>query len=170
MSEPVFISEYDPQWPHMFEQECARILDALQGISVEVEHMGSTSVRGLAAKPIIDIMLLVRDERAAIRTITPLVRLGYECCGEMEISGRIYFRRGMPRSHQIHVYPRGHQEIARHLLFRDYLRTHPDAAQEYAVLKYALAEQFQNDRLAYTNAKTAYITETEARARQESGK
>lgn len=167
VSEPIVISEYNPQWLRMFEEERARIVAALYEISAQVEHMGSTSVPGLAAKPIIDIMVIVENEHDAIRAITPLVLLDYECRGEMEIPGRLYFRRGMPRSHQIHLYPSGHVEIERHLLFRDYLRTHSDTAQEYAKLKYLLAGQYRNDRLGYTDAKTQFVCSIEQRARAE---
>ena len=180
--------DYDPEWPHRFEAERARILEALQGLDVTVEHVGSTSVPGLAAKPIIDIMIMVANAQEQIRAITPLVHLDYICRGEAEIPGRIFFRKGEPRARSrepdapaepmsterdlarprtfhLHLYSRGHPEIERHLLFRDYLRMHPEAAHEYEQLKRALAEKYRNDRAAYTEAKTEFIRAVEAQAR-----
>jgi GrpB-like predicted nucleotidyltransferase (UPF0157 family) len=167
MAEPVVVVDYDPRWSEMFEEEKARLLDALRDLDVQVEHVGSTAVPGLAAKPIIDILIVVPNAPEAIRAITPLVQLEYDCRGELGIPGRIYFRKGMPRTHQIHLYPRDHPEIERHRLFRDYLRTHPEAAQAYAELKRALAEKFRDDREAYTEAKTDFIRAAEAKAREE---
>jgi GrpB-like predicted nucleotidyltransferase (UPF0157 family) len=166
LSEPVYVLAYDPEWPNKFEAERVRLEAALAALHARIEHMGSTAVPGLDAKPIIDIMIIVESVTDAIRAITPLVQLDYECRGELEIPGRIYFRRGTPRSHQIHLYVDGNPEIERHLLFRDYLRTHPEAARQYANLKHALALRHRDDRLAYTDAKTEFILEIEARARE----
>src|SRR5581483_3856942 len=161
MAEPIFVVEYDPQWVRLFERERARILDALNGLNVVIEHIGSTAVPGLAAKPIIDILMIVETAEDAMRAITPLVRLGYTCYGEAEIAGRIYFDRRVYEPCHIHLYVKGNPEIARHLMFRDYLRAHPDARQAYAELKYALAEEFRNDRPAYTEAKTDFVRSIE---------
>lgn len=133
----------------------------------EIEHIGSTSVVGLAAKPIIDIAILVESADDAIHAITPLVRLGYTCYGEAEIPGRVYFDRRAYEPCHIHLYVRGNPESERHLNFRDYLRAHPETAHQYAELKYALAEKFRDDRPAYTEAKTEFIRGIEARAREE---
>ncbi|MCG3140126.1 MAG: hypothetical protein HDKAJFGB_01124 [Anaerolineae bacterium] len=167
MSEPIVVLPYDPQWAVQFKAEREMILSAFDELRAEVEHIGSTSVVGLAAKPILDLAIIVESAEDALRAITPLVRMGYTCFGEAEVAGRVYFDRRAFEPCHIHLYVRGNPEIERHFGFRDYLRAHRDAAQEYAELKYALAEKFRNDRPAYTEAKTPFIREIEARARAE---
>lgn len=167
MSDPIIISAYNPEWVAQFEIECEIILHAFGDLRAEIEHIGSTSVVGLAAKPIIDIAIIVESAEDAIRAITPLVRLGYKCFGEAQIPGRIYFDRREFEPCHIHLYVRGNPELERHLLFRDYLRAHPETAEQYAELKFALAEKFRDDRPAYTEAKTEFIRGIEAIARDE---
>jgi GrpB-like predicted nucleotidyltransferase (UPF0157 family) len=170
MREPVTVIPYDPRWAVAFEQERDAILRALNGLDARVEHIGSTSVPGLVAKPIIDIMVIVPNAEEAVRTITPLIALDYICRGEFEIPGRVYFRKGTPQTHHLHEYWSGNPEIERHLFFRDYLRAHSNARDAYAELKCGLAEKFRHDREAYTNAKTDFITQIDTLARQEFGK
>lgn len=164
MSEHIAVVPYDPRWTAAFEQERAAILHVLEGTDVRVEHMGSTAVPGLAAKPILDLMLVVPDAPAAVRTITPLLTLGYECRGEYGIAGRIYYSKGNPRTHHLHEYWGGNPEIERHLLFRDYLREHVEARDAYSELKRGLAEKYRNDREGYTEAKTEFVRDIEQRA------
>ena len=167
MADPVVIVEYDALWPKMFAEEQARLLYALNGLDISVEHVGSTSVPLLASKPIIDIMVVVPDAPTGEKTIIPLTVLGYDYRGELGIPGRLYFAKGgPPRSHHLHMYPYGHPETVRLLLFRDYLRANPNAVQKYAELKRALADKFRDDREAYTEAKSTYIKSIEAKARQ----
>ncbi len=165
MADPVVIVDYDPRWAEMFEAEKTRILNALCELNVVVEHVGSTSVPGLAAKPIIDIFVIVPDPATGEKAVEPLTALGYEYRGEQGIPGRFYFGKGRPRTHHLHLYPRGHPEIERHLLFRDYLRTHPDAAQEYAELKRDLVEKFRKEREAYTEGKSDFVKSIVSKAR-----
>ena len=167
MSEAIIITPYDPQWAIQFQAERANIIGAFGELRAHIEHIGSTSVEGLAAKPIIDMAIIVESAEDALRAITPLVRLGYTCFGEAEIPGRVYFDRREFEPCHIHLYVRGNPEIERHLNFRDYLRSNPDAAQQYAELKFALAEKFRNDRPGYTEAKTEFIRNIEAIARDE---
>jgi len=166
MPDPVVIVDYDPHWPEMFAEEQARILETLDGLDVSVEHVGSTAVPLLAAKPIIDIMVVVADAPTGEKTIAPLAVLGYDYRGELGIPGRLYFAKGgPPRTHHLHMYPLGHPETVRLILFRNYLRTNPNTAQEYAELKRGLAGKFRDDREAYTEAKSTFIKSVEARAR-----
>lgn len=167
MDAPLIVAAYDPQWANQFAQTRVQLLDALRAVNAQIEHIGSTSVVGLAAKPIIDIMLIVENETDALRSITPIIRLGYICLGENEVQGRVYFRDEKPSTRHLHLYAQNNPEIERHLNFRDYLRAHPDTAQQYAELKYALAEKFRNDRPGYTEAKTEFIRDIEARAQAE---
>jgi GrpB-like predicted nucleotidyltransferase (UPF0157 family) len=166
MADPVVVIDYDPHWAEMFEEEKACILQVFNGLGVTVEHVGSTSVPGLAAKPIIDIMVIVQDAAMGEKAIASLATLGYEYRGEMGIPGRYYFARGgPPHTHHLHMYPYDHPEITRLLLFRDFLRNNSDAANEYAKLKCALAEKFFDNRKAYTEAKSGFIQSIDAKAR-----
>ena len=143
MTYPVGIVNYDPQWPVLYEEEKGRILGVIGRRIVAIEHIGSTAVRGLAAKPIIDIMVAVRHLIDAGECIEPLQSIGYEYVPEfeVEIPERRFFRKGPPeaRTHHIHMIELTSEFWGRHLLFRDYLRTHPEAAQQYYQLKKELA-------------------------------
>ncbi len=175
-SKTVLIVDYDSRWPALFEEEKARILTALGPWVADVQHVGSTAVPGLAAKPIIDIMVAIGRSDEMILCITPLITLGYECLGEYGIPGRIFFRkrtdrpapgqmhRGIGRTHHVHMFPAAHAEWGRHIDFRDYLRAHPDVLRDYESLKRELAAQFPTDMEAYTDAKTEFIRGIEAQA------
>lgn len=155
--ERVVVVDYDPDWPALFAEEAALIRTACGGGLEAIEHIGSTAVPGLAAKPIIDIMAGVRHIAAAAGLIAAMESLGYESLGPYGIEGRLYFRRGEPRSHHVHMVEMGSDFWRRHLMFRDHLRAHADAAAAYALLKRRLADRFGADREAYTNAKTPFI-------------
>ena len=99
MADPVVIVDYDARWPEIFAEEKTRILEALDGLDVSVEHVGSTSVPLLSAKPIIDIMVIVPDAPAGEKTIIPLTVIGYDYRGEPGIPGRLYFAKGDPLHH-----------------------------------------------------------------------
>jgi GrpB-like predicted nucleotidyltransferase (UPF0157 family) len=166
---PIIIVDYDPCWPAMFEKERARLQSSIGDWMNAIEHIGSTSVPGLAAKPVIDILVGVRAlGDADTHCIAPIVNLGYEYVPEFEnvMPYRRFFRRSATdglRSHQIHLVEKDTDFWHRHLLFRDYLRTHPARAQEYAALKRHLAPQF-TDVNDYADAKTDFIRATEGLA------
>ncbi len=170
-AEPVEIAEYDPNWPDLFERERALIAGALGGLVVAVEHVGSTAVPGLGAKPVIDIMIGVRTLADGEKCVGPLEGLGYEYKGELGIPGRLYFYRLAKgwRSHQLHMVEYGSDLWERHLLFRDYLREHPQEAVEYYRLKVRLATEFRMNREGYTEAKTAFIESVLAQATKMTG-
>ena len=143
----------------MYEAERRRIVEAIGPWLDTIEHVGSTSVPGLAAKPVIDIMPGVRtleDDRHFIR---PMEELGYSYVPvyEDDIPERRYFRRGEPRLFHVHVTESGGDFWMRHLAFRDYLRSHRQSAVEYASLKRRLAGEHGSDRLGYVNAKSGFI-------------
>jgi len=163
----ITVVDYDPLWPKMFEEDKEAIQRALGPLVHGVEHVGSTSVPGLAAKPIIDIMLGVKVDDLD-RIIEPLKRIGYEYNPDWEISMplRRYFRRLGPdgtNTHHLHAVALGGAFWARHLRFRDYLRAHPDKAQEYGALKKTLAGRRQGS-IDYTFAKTEFIRSVEGLA------
>ena len=169
MSNQVVIVCYDHRWPTRYEEERAKILKAIRDKLVIVEHIGSTAVPGLAAKPITDIMAAVRRLADAEACIGPLQRIGYQYVPEyeLELPERRYFHKGLPesRTHHLHVVEITSDFWRRHLLFRDYLRTHPEVAREYEALKRRLAERYRFDRQAYTEAKTEFIQAVVERAR-----
>ena len=159
------IVEYDGHWPSMFDEEAALLRQALDGdLVVGVEHFGSTAIPGMAAKPIIDILVGVRslvEARAVV--IEPLQRLGYVFWADNPKTDRMFFVKGMPpygvrRTHHVHIAePAG--EMWSRLAFRDYLTARPDEAQRYERLKRDLAAIHRADREAYTDAKAAFVEE-----------
>ena len=155
----------DPGWPQHFEQERAAIQAALGDTVDQIHHIGSTAVNGLAAKPILDLMLEVSSLDALDQQTPAMESLGYEALGELGIPGRRYFRKGGDdRSHQVHAFVTGDPHVHRHLAFRDYLRSHPDVADEYATLKQNLALQFPQDLDGYCDGKDAFVKHHEALA------
>jgi GrpB-like predicted nucleotidyltransferase (UPF0157 family) len=160
MTDPVIIEDYDPLWPERFALLRTRIGAALGPLAVAIEHVGSTAVPGLAAKPIIDIDILLRSRADLPLVIIRLASLGYEHRGDLGVSGREAFR--TPPAdfpHHLYVCPPHNPEFQRHIAFRNHLRTHPDDARAYADLKGKLASQFRHDREAYNQAKTGFVTE-----------
>lgn len=162
---PVTIQESDAAWSRVFEAIRLRIAVALEGIAAAFEHVGSTAVPGLAAKPIIDIDVLLISASDLPSAIEKLTRLGYEHRGDLGVAGREAFK--PPAGdfpHHLYVCPPDSQAYRRHLAFRDYLRLHPDEARAYAQLKRELAAKFGEDRDAYTQAKSSFVEEVLRRA------
>jgi len=141
---PVVIADYDPLWPAMFAEESALVLDAIGEWLLGIEHVGSTSVPGLAAKPVVDMMPGLRSLDDSPYIVGPLQKLR--------------------RLFHLHIVEPTSAFWRRHLGFRDYLRAHPDAAAEYAALKRRLAAEYGTDRVGYTDAKTDFITRIESLA------
>jgi GrpB-like predicted nucleotidyltransferase (UPF0157 family) len=169
MSATIEIVDYDPRWPDLYQVEARRIADALGDVLVRIEHVGSTSVPGLAAKPRIDIMPGVASEDDLDRTIEPMTALGFDYLDQWE--DEMPYRRLFSREAgdgqlacNIHAVAIGSEFWERHLLFRDYLRTHPDVAADYARLKRELAPNFSYTP-DYAEAKTEFIREVERLAR-----
>jgi putative glutamine amidotransferase len=160
------VAEYDARWPTMFEEEAARIRAALGEVAVRIEHVGSTAVPGLAAKPIVDIQLSVDAMVPRDPFVAPLVALGYEFVPDPTDTEHEYLKKEAEgvRTFQIHVCPAGGRWERRHLLFRDHLRANPEDAARYADLKRRLAAEHPNDILTYVDAKTPFIREIETRA------
>jgi len=158
-NDSIHLSEYDERWPIAYEEARARLAEALHPYALDIQHVGSTSVPGLAAKPIIDIALAIEEYPLPAAAILEVVALGYEFLGEHGIPRRHYFRKGRPRTHHVHVVEGDSQEWEHFILFRDYLRTHPQAARRYEALKRELAARYQDDRAAYTDSKAPFIKE-----------
>jgi GrpB-like predicted nucleotidyltransferase (UPF0157 family) len=157
------IVPYDPQWPAAFAAEAERIRVRLGTIALRIDHNGSTSVPGLAAKPVVDIQISVAALEPMDRYRQPLQSIGYVHVPHPDDSFCPFFHRPRewPHSHHVHVVRAGDAEERRTLAFRDYLREHPETARVYAQLKLRLAAQFsavtQGAREAYADAKTEFI-------------
>lgn len=161
------LADYDPQWPVMFERERQQIEAVMGETMIEIEHIGSTSVPGLCAKPIIDLLMLV-DTFAPIEDYTRrLEPLGYRYQPLDDEADRIFFWKGVPRTHHLHIAEYATWEHHRHIIFRDYLRAHPEIAKQYIRIKTELVGAFKTNRPAYTRGKTAFINAIMARAVEE---
>ncbi|RJO60590.1 MAG: GrpB family protein [Dehalococcoidia bacterium] len=162
----VEVVPYDPAWPRSFEAETKLLADILGAELVSIHHIGSTSVPGLQAKPIIDMLAEVCNIEALDGLNERMTSVGYTPMGEYGIAGRRYFFKGSLDSHtyHLHAFAEGHPEVARHLLFRDYLRSHPQEARRYASLKESLATKFPGDTEAYAQGKDAFIKEIDRKA------
>lgn len=169
---PIEIVPYDPRWPARFERASRQILSVIGGYIKRIEHIGSTAVPGLAAKPVIDILIGVRSLEDATSFLPPLAPLGYTYIPEHEetFPERRYLHRILNgrHTHHLHLVEPESDFFRVQLLFRDYLRAHPDTAAQYGALKVQLAEKYHLDREAYTNAKSEFIKEVLHRAEQES--
>lgn len=167
MPDPILIAPYDPQWPRRFSQLAADLRTALGETARRIDHIGSTAVPGLDAKPVIDVQIAVASLEPLEAYRLPLEALGYVHRADNPDLSKRYFREapGRSRTH-IHVRPCGSWAEQFALLFRDYLRAHPADAQRYAALKYSLAEKHRNDRRAYTEAKEPFIWEIMQKADQ----
>ncbi len=155
--------QYRDEWPLMFEREAALIRCALGSQVRRLEHIGSTAVPDLVAKPVIDIDVAVARELEPTEILRLRV-IGYRFLGEYGIVGRAFFRKGDPYTHHLHVFDQGHPEMERHLAFRDWLLAHSQTRREYALVKTRLAGRLRDDRAAYTAAKAPFIAATLQRA------
>lgn len=167
--EQIYLMPYDPAWPRLFDDERLQLEPILRPwLEGPIEHIGSTAVPGLAAKPIVDIMAPVRDLASSFNAASALQRLGYMYF-PYKADLMHWFCKPSPerRTHHLHLVPLQSELWSDRLLFRDYLRSHPAAAEEYAALKAALAARHRLDREAYTNAKGDFVNDILERARRD---
>jgi GrpB-like predicted nucleotidyltransferase (UPF0157 family) len=165
MMRPIEIVPYDPAWPGLFAELGRELRVGLGDIALRIDHIGSTSVPGLAAKPVIDVQVSVAAFEPLTAFKQPLERLGYVYRADDPERTKRYFREppGRRRTH-VHVRRAGSFSEQWALLFRDYLRAHRAAAAEYEAVKRRLAVRFRDDRHAYTNAKVPFMWEVIRRA------
>lgn len=166
MAQHVRVASYDPKWSAMYEREKNIMIQILGEEAVSIYHIGSTAVPGLAAKPIIDIMPVVKDIEKVDQLQSQFEAIGYEYMGEFGMPGRRYLRKGGDeRTHQIHIFEACNQkDVLRHLAVRDYLRLHSKAQKRYGKLKKELAEQFPESIESYCDGKDSFVKELEATA------
>lgn len=158
MPDQVVLVPYDHAWPTLFSELGAALRDALGGVALRIDHIGSTAVAGLDAKPIIDVQVSVASLEPLDAFRLPLERLGFVFRADNPDLTKRYFREppGTRRTH-IHVRRAGSWSEQAALLFRDYLRAHDADARRYAELKYRLAEKHRDNRHGYTDAKTPFV-------------
>jgi GrpB-like predicted nucleotidyltransferase (UPF0157 family) len=154
----VTVVDYDPSWPQRFERLRATVWPVVADLAVAIEHVGSTSVPGLAAKPVIDLDVVVRSRADVPTAVGRLTTLGYDHLGDLGIVGREAFRppEGSP-PHNLYVCRHDSPSLANHLALRDHLRVHPELAHGYGALKKRLAQAFPHDIDGYVAAKTDFI-------------
>ena len=163
MPQHITVLDYDPEWPLKYNKERDHIIEILKDNCISIYHIGSTSVPGLAAKPIIDIMVVVRSLERTDRAAEKFSDLGYEYLGEFGIAGRRYLRKGGDeRTHQLHIFQADDwKNIQRHLAFRDYMRIHKKERDAYATLKKDLAQKFPYDIDGYCDGKENFVRKME---------
>jgi GrpB-like predicted nucleotidyltransferase (UPF0157 family) len=170
--EPVRIVSYDPAWPEGFERERAALAGAIrEWLDGGIHHVGSTAVPGLEAKPVIDILVGIRSLEESRSCFERLAKIGY-LYAPYRSDEMHWFCKPDPgrRTHHLHLVPPGSPRFRDELAFRDYLRAHRDAAEEYGAVKRRLAKEFEHDREAYTDAKTEFILATVQRAIEQPGR
>src|SRR5262249_2101571 len=155
----VQVVQYQPGWRDLFAQEALLLRSAMDQEALEIEHIGSTSLEGMPAKPIIDLMVAVPDLTKAQRWIPRLEELTYEWRPERDVPDRLFFAKGPrnQRTHHLSLAERSSNFYQSKLLFRDFLRQHRDAFVEYQLLKLQLAKQHAQDRASYTKGKEAFV-------------
>ena len=163
MPQHITVVNYDPEWPSKYVRERDYITEILKDNCISIYHIGSTSVPELAAKPIIDIMVVVRSLDRVDAVAEKFSDMGYEYLGEFGIVGRRYLRKGGDeRTHQIHIFQSDDwNNIGRHLAFRDYMRTHEKERNQYAKIKKDLAQKFPYDIDGYCDGKENFVREME---------
>jgi GrpB-like predicted nucleotidyltransferase (UPF0157 family) len=157
---------YDPNWVLLFEKEAQDLANVFGDLLAAIHHIGSTSVPGLMAKPVIDIMPVVHNIEKVDTINASMLELGYIPKGEMGITGRRFFIKPAEteRTHHVHSFQSGRAEVLRHLAFRDYLITHPLEAAVYGELKRQLAQRYPEDIIGYMDGKDSWIKATEQKA------
>jgi GrpB-like predicted nucleotidyltransferase (UPF0157 family) len=154
----IVVVPYKDSWPKEFESEKDLIQRSVSCENMKIHHIGSTSVVGLSAKPIIDILVEVDNISELDGHNEEFETIGYECKGEFGIEGRRYFQKGGDnRTHQIHAFVAGSMGAIRHLAFRDYLIAHKEIADKYADIKYIAAKNCQNNIDLYCKSKNDFV-------------
>jgi GrpB-like predicted nucleotidyltransferase (UPF0157 family) len=149
---------YNPDWSKLFSDALSEIKSILGGNCVEIHHIGSTAIPGICAKPIIDILIVVKDINQIDSFNDKFEALGYVCQGEYGIPGRrFYWKSKEKRTHNIHLFQQGSSEILRHVAFKDFMIEHSDYAHAYSLIKKNLAEVFFNDIENYVDGKASFV-------------
>ena len=162
----VGVVSYNPNWKDMYKEESEKIKNILSDIIINIHHIGSTAIPGIKAKPVIDILVEVKDIEGVDQYNHKMKELGYEAMGEYGIPKRRFFRKGrIKRTHHVHMFQVGNEEIEKHINFKEYLIAHPDKAREYLKLKEKLVDKYTYNVENYTNSKSDFIKEIDKKAK-----
>jgi GrpB-like predicted nucleotidyltransferase (UPF0157 family) len=157
MGEEIHLVPYDPSWPEKYAAERDVVVSCLRRPPLLIEHMGSTSIPGISAKPVIDIIVLLADLAEGYAAVPALETSGYSFWRDNPDKSKLYLVRGLPnRTHNLHIHADA-GEVRRHLLFRDHLRADPAARAAYEALKQELSVRYRDDREGYSKAKSGFI-------------
>jgi GrpB-like predicted nucleotidyltransferase (UPF0157 family) len=150
---------HQDEWADLYAEEADRLKGLFGEHIIGIYHAGSTSIPGIKAKPVIDLVIALDDLNVVEEFNRGMMSLGYVAVGEFGIPGRRFFRRDVDgkRTHNVHIFQHDHPEITRMIAFRDYLREHPDEAKQYELLKEDLARQFPYDTTIYARGKSSYV-------------
>jgi GrpB-like predicted nucleotidyltransferase (UPF0157 family) len=159
VDEPITVVEYDQRWPRLFDQEQWRIRRALGDVVVDVQHFGSTAIPGLAAKPIVDVLVGIRIPELDEGQIAALEGLGYQYLGEAGVPGRFALRKRHPTAFNLAVVKWGERLWRDNLALRDYLRANPEDARRYEQHKRDLVNSGVSSLLEYSQSKEALVEE-----------
>jgi len=158
----IIVCDYNPEWDSIYQKEKSILIATIGDVIQKIHHIGSTSVKGLSSKPIIDILIETDNLNSLDSSNHLFEKIGYEVMGEFGISGRRFFRKGGDdRTHHIHAFKINDENVIRHLAFRDYLRNNPDVAGEYSKIKLEAVSFCNNDIQKYCDYKDAFIKKYE---------
>ncbi len=161
----ITVERYNEVWVELYNLEADALRSVLDDEIVEIHHIGSTSIPGMAAKPVIDLMISVKNIEAIDAYDHAMESLGYTVKGSFGIEGRRFYLKGVyDRSHHVHIFQQGNSELKRHLDFRDFMLAHPEEVENYSYLKLELSKTFKNDVEAYIGGKHDYIQNIDRRA------
>ncbi len=154
----VRLIEYSPLWAGLYREEEEHIMAAIGHLIIDLQHIGSTSIPGIKAKPILDMMAGVAQLEKALLCKAPLEVIGYDYIAQADIANDYVFGKGVARTHYLHVVEYGGAKWTNHLCFRDRLRNDPELAQAYGKLKEELSRKFSDSRAKYHDAKSKFIS------------
>ncbi len=167
----VKVVPYSKEWQKAYEDEKAEVKKCLGDLALRIEHVGSTSIEGLSAKPIIDMAVGVKDKETLYKALDIMEKYGYDVKNSIEDKDEVLAHRGptTARTHHLHVMVNDGDRMISQILFRDYLRSHPEEVRRYEDLKLYLATKYATERVMYTSSKSDYITSIIKIAKQEKG-
>lgn len=161
------VVSYNSNWKEDYINESEKIQNIMDEEIVKTHHIGSTAIPGIYAKPVIDILIEVKDISNVDKYNKEMEKLGYISKGESGIKNRRFFLKGeYNRTHHVHIFETGNSEVKRHLNFRDYMIAHPEDAKRYEELKKELSIKFRYDNKGYCNGKNAFIKEMAIKANE----
>ncbi|RKD30022.1 GrpB family protein [Thermohalobacter berrensis] len=162
----VEVVSYNSDWENKFKEEAKEIEKVLRDILINIYHIGSTAIPNIKAKPVIDILVEVEDIDKVDKYNQGMEKLGYEPMGEYGIPKRRFFiKGGNNRTHHVHIFQRGNEEIERHINFKEYMIAHPNEAEKYSKLKEELSKKYKYDIESYVEGKSKFIREIDKKAK-----